>query len=168
MFRVMDTVVVDIVEVRDTAGNWYNLRIRPYKIIDNRIAGVVLVFVGMSSALERRLAAVVRDSSDAIILQDFDGTILAWNRQAEKVHGYTEMEALTMSMRSLIPESARPQAEAMVAALRRGEEMMPLEAVRLHKEGQTISLWLVCTVLVDEHGRPYAISCTERLIGAKK
>ncbi len=140
LIRVMDTIVVETVEVRDAAGNWYSLRIRPYKTIDNRIAGVVLVFVGMSSDLERRLAAVVRDSSDAIILQDFDGTILAWNRRAGKIYGYSETEALVMNVRSLIPESARQKAEEMVAALRRGEQVAPVETAHITKSGQAIPL----------------------------
>lgn len=167
LIRVMDSVMVETVEVRDAAGNWYSLRIRPYKTIDNRIAGIVLVFVGMSSAQERRLAAVVRDASDAITLQDFDGNILAWNRRAEQLFGYGEAEALTMNMRSLIPESARQLNEEMVAALRRGEEVAPVQTLRMTKNGRTIPVWLVCTALLDEHGRPYAISATERLIGAK-
>ena len=31
----------------------------------------------------RRLAAVVRESNDAVALLDFEGNILAWNRGAE-------------------------------------------------------------------------------------
>jgi len=164
LMRVMDTVMLETLEVRDTAGNWYNLRVRPYKTMDNRIAGVVLVFVGMSSDIERRLAAVVRDASDAITLQDFDGNILAWNGRAEQIFGYSETEALAMNIRNLIPESARLKEAEMVAALRRGEEVAPLETVRTANGGQTIKVWHISTALVDEHGRPYAIATTERLL----
>lgn len=166
LMRVMDAVMLETVEVRDTAGKWYNLRIRPYKTMDNRIAGVVLVFIGMSSALERRLAAVVRDSSDAITLQDFDGGILAWNRRAEQLFGYSEAEALAMNIRTLIPETAQRLEAEMAAALRRGEEVAPVKTLRLTKTGQVIQVWLISTALLDEHGRPYAISSTERLIEA--
>jgi len=167
LMRVMDTVMLETLEVRDSAGNWYNLRIRPYKTIDNRIAGVVLVFVGMSSEVERRLAAVVRDASDAITLQDFDGNILAWNSRAEQIFGYSENEALAMNVRSLIPESARLNEAAMVAALRRGEEVASLETVCITKDGQTIKVLHTSTALIDEHGQPYAIAATERLLKDK-
>ena len=122
------------------------------------------MFVGMSSDVERRLAAVVRDASDAISLQDFDGKILAWNCSTEKIFGYSETEALAMNVRSLIPESARLNEAAMVAALRRGEEVAPLETVRITKKGQTVKVWHTSTALIDEHGRPYAIAATERLL----
>ena len=164
LIRVMDTVMLESLEVRDTAGNWYNLNIRPYKTMDNRIAGAVMVFVGMSSAIERRLAAVVRDASDAISLQDFDGNILAWNHRAVEIFGYSEAEALTMNVRSLIPESARLKEAAMVAALRNGEAVAPLATIRTTKAGEALRVWHSSTALIDEHGRPYAIASTERLL----
>ena len=37
----------------------------------------------MDDAKVRRLATVVRDSNDAIIISDFEGRITAWNRGAE-------------------------------------------------------------------------------------
>ena len=42
----------------------------------------------------RRLAAVVHDASDVIILQDMEGRILAWNPRAESMYGWSEAEAL--------------------------------------------------------------------------
>ena len=164
LIRVMDKITPEILEVRDNSGNWYNLCIRPYKTLDKRITGTVMVFMDISSALECRLAAVVRDANDAITLQDFNGNILAWNRKAEKIFGYTENEALGMNVRSLIPESARLKEESLVAALRRGEETTPLKTVRMTKNGQTAEVLLTCTALNDEHGQPYAITTTEQLI----
>ena len=38
----------------------------------------------------RRLATVVRDSNDAITIQDFEGRITAWNHGAELMYGYSE------------------------------------------------------------------------------
>jgi len=164
LIKVMDSITRETLEVRDNSGNWYNLCIRPYKTLDNRITGIVMVFMNISSGLERRLAAVVRDANDAITLQSFAGNILAWNRKAEKIFGYTESEALTMNVRSLIPESARLKEEEMVAALQRGDEVTPIETVRITKSGQPLKVLLTCTALNDEHGRPYAITTTERLI----
>ena len=37
----------------------------------------------MDKATIRRLATVVIDSNDAIMIQDFEGRITAWNRGAE-------------------------------------------------------------------------------------
>ena len=35
-----------------------------------------------------RMVSGVNDSNDAIILQDFEGKILAWNRGAQVIYGY--------------------------------------------------------------------------------
>ncbi len=164
LLQVMDKITLETLEVRDNLGNWYNLCIRPYKTLDNRITGIVMVFMNISSEQERRLAAVVRDANDAITLQNFNGDILAWNRKAEKVFGYTESEALTTNVRSLIPESARLKEENMIAALRRGEAVTPIETVRMAKNGQPIKILLTCTALNDAQGKPYAITTTEQLI----
>src|SRR4030042_7949 len=51
------------------------------------------------SALKReaeeaaRMVTVVRDSNDAITIQDFQGGITAWNRGAALMYGYSEEEA---------------------------------------------------------------------------
>lgn len=51
----------------------------------------------------RRLATVVRDSNDAITIQDFEGQIIAWNHGAELMYGYSEKETLGMNIGRLTP-----------------------------------------------------------------
>lgn len=42
--RVLDTLVYKEVQVQTTAGNWFNMRIFPYRTIENVIDGVVITF----------------------------------------------------------------------------------------------------------------------------
>lgn len=165
VLKVMDSVTPDMSEVRDSAGNWYGLRIRPYKTADKRITGAVLVFVGVGGEAERRLAAVVRDSNDAVTLLDFSGNIQAWNRAAEKIFGYSESEALAMNMYNLIPEAERGKVRNMIAALQRGEQVDSMETGRWTKDGKTVKVWITWTSLVDNQDKPYAIVTTERPLG---
>ncbi|MBN2058700.1 MAG: PAS domain S-box protein, partial [Candidatus Saganbacteria bacterium] len=51
----------------------------------------------------RRLATVVLDSNDAILIQDHEGNITAWNCGAELMFGYSEKEALQMKIWQLVP-----------------------------------------------------------------
>ena len=51
----------------------------------------------------RRLATVVKDSNDAIMVQDFEGHITTWNSGAEQMFGYSEEEALKMDNNILTP-----------------------------------------------------------------
>ena len=62
----------------------------------------------------RRLSAIVRNASDAVIIQTSDGEIIAWNHGAELMYGYPEEEAVGMNARLLIPPALRPGAEGTV------------------------------------------------------
>jgi two-component system, chemotaxis family, CheB/CheR fusion protein len=45
--RVVDTLEIQEIEVEDNAGKWYSMRIRPYRTLDNKIDGVVIVLIEM-------------------------------------------------------------------------------------------------------------------------
>lgn len=151
------------------------LRIRPYKTLENRIEGVVMTFIDIDSVKdaerlrralqqESRLAAVVRDSSDAIMVHDFSGRILAWNRRAEEIYGYSEEEALKMKSDELVAERSRPEMKALVQHLQQEKKMTPCESWRRSKDGREIRVWLTASLLLDDAGQAAAIAITEREI----
>ncbi len=89
---VLDDLIPREAEVQVREGTWYLMGIRPYRTLENVIEGVVITFVDiteqkrMREALQesetlRHLAVVVRDSNDAVTVQDLEGRILAWNRR---------------------------------------------------------------------------------------
>ena len=148
-------------------------RIRPYRTLDNVIEGAVLTFFDiteMKKAREalrevdkvRRLAIVVRDAFDSVVVQDMEGRILAWNPAAERMYGWSEAEALSLNIRDLIPESQRKEALAVVQQLARTEILEPYRAQRLAKDNRIVEVWLTATALVNETGEIYAIATTER------
>ena len=53
---VLDTLVPKDVEVRSKAGEWYTLRILPYRTLDNVIEGAVITFVDITEAKRAREA----------------------------------------------------------------------------------------------------------------
>jgi two-component system CheB/CheR fusion protein len=109
-----------------------------------------------------RLAVVVRDSEDAITVQDLDGQIIAWNPGAVRLYGWSEAEALTMNVRDRIPEGLREAALAMVIQLSRAEILAPYLTQRITKDGRVIEVSMTSTALVNEAGAMYAIATTER------
>jgi two-component system, chemotaxis family, CheB/CheR fusion protein len=66
--EVISTVSVKEVETRDGAGRWHSLRIRPYKTIENKIDGAVVVLVDIDALkkTEREIEAA-RDYAEAIL-----------------------------------------------------------------------------------------------------
>jgi two-component system CheB/CheR fusion protein len=110
----------------------------------------------------QRLAAVVRDSNDAITVQNFEGHIIAWNPGAERMYGWSEAEALAMNIRDIVPEDRREEALAFVKQLAAGEVVESFQTQRVTKDGRVLEVWLIASLLVDEAGQPYAMATTER------
>jgi two-component system CheB/CheR fusion protein len=164
--EVIDALSPKTVEVGDSEGHCYSLRLRPYKTVDNRVAGAVLVCIDITEAKDleqdRLLATVVRHSNDAITVQDLDGRILAWNPRAQQLYGYTEAEALAMNIMEIIPKDRRQEAKDFVRRLRRGESVESFETQRICKEGRVLDVWLTASLLVDDAGSPKGVATTER------
>jgi len=49
--RVVETLEIHENEVEDNNGRWYSMKIRPYRTLDNKIEGAVLVFLDLDSRL---------------------------------------------------------------------------------------------------------------------
>lgn len=115
-----------------------------------------------------RMATVVRESNDAITIQDFDGRIIAWNRGAELMYGYGEAEALAMNIELLTAPGKVVEQQNFIRRLREGEVVNSLETQRVTKDGRVLDIWMTVTKLVDDAGTPIGIASTERDITARK
>jgi PAS domain S-box-containing protein len=109
-----------------------------------------------------RMVTVVRDSNDAITIQDFEGRITAWNHGAELMYGYSEAEALAMNIERLTAPGKVDEQKDFVRRLVAGEAVTSLETQRVTKDGRILDVWMTVTKLVDKTGRPIGIASTER------
>jgi len=110
----------------------------------------------------RRLAVVIKDSIDAITVQDLQGNILAWNKGAEKMYGYSETEALTMNILQFVPPDKKKEAEQYFEKIASGQIIESFETQRTSKSGKILDVWLVVTCLKDDSGSIDSIATTER------
>ncbi|MEO5988933.1 MAG: chemotaxis protein CheB [Candidatus Eisenbacteria bacterium] len=175
---VLDTLIPRQVDVQAHEGKWYTMRIQPYRTLDNVIEGAVITFVEITEVVRAReelrkgsdllrLSVVVRDASDAIIMQDLEGRILAWNPSAVRMFGWSEDEALSLNIREMIPKGQREDALSKIHQLSRSEVLEPYRAQRIRKDGSVVEISMASTALVDDKGAMYAIATTERLMEAK-
>src|SRR5581483_79828 len=81
------------------------------------------------------LATVVESSDDAIFAKTIDGTILSWNRGAERMYGYSADEAIGMSVAELAPPDRKTETEELLSAIARGERVEQFETVRVRHDG---------------------------------
>ena len=175
--EVLEGLVPKELEVQTNNGEWYLLRIRPYRTLENVIEGAVITFTEISALKKaqealrdsealRRLAVVVRDASDAILVQDMTGRILAWNPRAQTMYGWSEAEALAMNIRDLMPEPEREQTLAALKNQARAGSMEPQQIRRIAKDGRAVMVSVIASALVNNDGNTYGVATTERAIPA--
>lgn len=170
---VLNTLVPKIITVKTVSNKFYNMRVLPYRTLDNVIEGAVITFVDITEmvttreALDKayelaRLAVVVKDAFDAITVHDLEGKIIAWNPGAVRMYGWSEAEALTMNVRERIPLALHKTALAEIHKLSQSEILETYSTQRLSKGGKVIDITLTSTALFDAQGKMYAIATTER------
>ena len=159
-------------EVYTEDGNYYLRRIQPYRTSENRIAGVVITFIDISQRKKAeedtlRLATVIRDSNDAVILYNVDGKISAWNSGAQTMYGWREQQALSMNLLDFVPEDKRKKTRQLLQDIVKGDVIHSSEAQRLIKGGRQITVLLTITPLFDNDGKVVAIASTEKDISRR-
>jgi PAS domain S-box-containing protein len=169
-------VVVGIHYRPHAAPIWLSLNAVPIKRVGNDlIQGVVTSFTDiterkqMADALkqaseDRRLAVVLRDASDAISLTAMDGRILAWNPASQRLYGWSEAEALGMTLLDRVPPAQRQKTLNELAEMSLAKKIQPYQSQRLTKDGAILDVSVTATALLDEAGKLYAIAATERLL----
>jgi PAS domain S-box-containing protein len=105
------------------------------------------------TAAHAALAAIVDSSDDAIISKDLDGTILTWNRGAERTFGYRQDEVVGKSITILLPPERLHEEASILESLRRGDRIDHFETERVTKDGRTLQISLSVSPIVDGRGR---------------
>jgi diguanylate cyclase (GGDEF)-like protein/PAS domain S-box-containing protein len=102
---------------------------------------------------ERRLlSAIVEGSGDAIFGVTVDGTITTWNGGAERMFGYTALEAIGRPVAIIAPPEALFEQVDMRARLTSDEHHHVLETVRRRKDGTSIDVIVTASTMVDDRG----------------
>lgn len=115
-------------EIRSRSARWYELRMRPYRTVDDKIDGVVISFVDVTERREveqallnsdRRLQQLKRLfdlARSPVMVWDLERGILEWNRGCEERYGYSREEALGKQedqlLRTTVPGSSVDELKA--------------------------------------------------------
>jgi PAS domain S-box-containing protein len=108
----------------------------------------------------------VEAAGDAIIAADTEGSIVFWNRAAERIFGFSESEALGHSLDLIIPERFRKRhAEGyrrvmQTGQTRYGSELLHVPAI--HKDGRTLSIAFCVTMLFTRDKQVQSIAAIIR------
>src|SRR4029077_17504555 len=95
--------------------------------------------------------AFIQSAGGGMVSAGTDGSILLWNRAAERIFGYTEAEALGHSLDLIIPERLRFRHwEGYRRVMQTGETRYGTEVLRVpavHKDGRRLSIAFTVALL---------------------
>lgn len=122
----------------------------------------------LAAEARTRLAAVVDSSEDAIVSKTLDGTITAWNPGAERLFGYSALEAVGKPMRMLLPPESANEERDILDRIGRGERVEHFETVRMRKDGTQIDVSVTISPIRDSHGAIVGASNIARDISERR
>jgi PAS domain S-box-containing protein len=99
------------------------------------------------------LASIVESSEDAIVGKDLSGTIMSWNRGAERLFGYTAAEAVGRPITIVIPPDRLDEEAAILERLKRGERIEQFDTIRVRNDGSCLNVSLTISPIKDAAGR---------------
>jgi two-component system CheB/CheR fusion protein len=107
---VLDTLIPREMEVKSKKGEWYLMRITPYRTLENVIEGVVIIFIDITarkiaeekrSLTEERMRVVLKDTGVMVFNQDRE---LRYTWVANPLPGFTVEQMLGKTDKDLLPE----------------------------------------------------------------
>ncbi|MDD5773892.1 MAG: PAS domain S-box protein [bacterium] len=156
LFDVIESLRPAAFEIKDKQENWYFVNVRPYRTMDNKIDGVVMVFIDITKirqgeeALresENKYRTMIDHSNDMIWSLDIAGNFLFFNKRAEEISGFSQKDLIGKSFAPLIVKDDLPKTiEIFKKTL--GGESLQYEVSFYNKEGRLITLLVDSTPLL--------------------
>ena len=154
--------------IRHADGTWRWCEARVRKLMhEPAVRGLVVNYADVTErhraeGVRRQLATIVESSSDAILGEDLDGTVLSWNGAAERMYGYTAAEMIGNDIRTLVPPDRLDELDQLMLRARSGERVPPVETKRHRKDGTLIDVSLSLSPIRDRNGEVTAFATVAR------
>src|SRR5690606_27878241 len=117
----------------------------------------------------RRLALIVKQTADAVMIHDLDGNISFWNPAAQRIFGYAPEEIIGKSADLLMPASGAAEAAHDFAEIREQRAVEHYDTQRVAKDGRVVDVALSAAPLVDPNtGEVIGEICSMRDITERK
>lgn len=162
-----------LVTRKDGSEFWAELNFRPLAGDDGHYTHCVWTCRDITERREAQekallLGSIVADSDDAIIGKNLNGVVVAWNKGAERIYGYTPDEIVGRSISILIPPDRSYELPLLLDDLRRGARIEHYETERIRKDDRRITVSLTMSPIKDAAGYIVAASVIARDITERK
>ena len=149
------------------------IHIDPLKDGDGRVQGAINYFQDITDRrnaeqARQQLVSIVESSDDAIVSKDLTGTIMSWNRSAERLFGYAPEEVVGQSITIVIPGDRQHEEQMILERIRRGERVDHYDTVRRRKDGSLVNVSLTVSPVKDAAGGIVGASKIARDISERK
>jgi PAS domain S-box-containing protein len=121
-----------------------------------------------SERLRSVLVSIVNSSNDAIIGKALDGTILSWNKAAERYYGYLTEEVIGKSIDIIVPAELQEQLTLFLKRVSSGETIERFDTIRLRKDGSRFGVCVTLSPIKDEEGHIVGISTIAKSIAERE
>lgn len=115
-----------------------------------------------------QLSSIIESSSDAIVIYTLGGTIVSWNKGAERVYGYSSGEVLGKSGSVLLDPDRSNELTETLEKLEIGETVRVFETVHMRKHGQRIDVSTAISPVKDAEGNTVGAAAITRDITEQK
>ena len=115
-----------------------------------------------------QLASLVEYANDAIVLYTLGGTIVSWNKCAERIYGYSEKDVLGRSRSMLMAPDQADEFGRLSKDLVKEEIIPPCETTHIRKDGKSIRVSMSLSQVRDANGKIVGFATITRVIGDSK
>jgi two-component system cell cycle sensor histidine kinase/response regulator CckA len=116
----------------------------------------------------RQLFDIGSSYDSAIVGSDLAGIVVAWNKSAEDLYGYTVEEMIGQPIATVIPERLHGESLRVLRRIAAGQPLARYETVRRRKEGSLIQVSLIVSPVTNSQGEIVGASTIAREIIDRK
>jgi PAS domain S-box-containing protein len=140
---------------------------------DGKFLGIEGIFHNITERkkadhMHRLLSSIVESSGDAIIGKDPNGTVISWNRAAERLYGYLADEMIGMPISRILPPEEAGETEEFFSLIGQSPSAITRETRRVHKDGRIIDVSVTISPITDADGEIIGVSTIARDITTHK
>lgn len=106
----------------------------------------------------RLLSSVFSDAADPILIADLAGIVLDCNIAAEQTYGWSRVELLGKSIKTVVPSECHRRADDLLERCRAGDAVRGAEGLCRNKRGDAMPVLLTISLLTDEKGQALGIA----------
>lgn len=175
---VLRTLVLVEKQIQSKNGQWYSIRIMPYRTFDDRIDGLVITFINITdlkrvedklNETEQIQRLLFKSTPELIIKLSTDGKILEFNPEAEKFFGEKFQDASGLNfINYFIAEPMQKKVENTILKLLKSLQNGKFKAQMKTTGGELITLEWNINVVQNKLKKATGLILRANAQGAKK